>query len=388
MLTFMPYLSLTARSLIWPTAITTKVMSSISHLPRSSELAAAGHRDLRKTGLDPDFWYPLARSRQLKPGKSLGVSFGGEPIVLARPQNGAVFALEDRCAHRQVPLHLGVVRGDRLQCSYHCWTYNREGSCVTVPYLDEGKTLPNGVRSYPCREAYGLIFVFIGDPAKVSSAPFPDIPTFAKSAYKTRTLDRRIGCHYSFMHENLMDMNHQFLHRSLMGSIRATLLDIREGDDWLEADYTFTRAAGKQPLGERFMINRKNQPDPTLGAIDKMTIRTGYPYQTLKFWTAGSAEDEPALDLWNVYMPVDRKQRINQTYGLMMIRKPGIPGAIHLLWPFIVWFTNTIFGQDQDIVEAEQHAFDEQGEDRNNEIFPVIQKLKDLLTRQGVPLQD
>jgi len=387
-LTFMPYLSLTARSLIWPTAITTKVMSSISHLPRSSELAAAGHRDLRKTGLDPDFWYPLARSRQLKPGKSLGVSFGGEPIVLARPQNGAVFALEDRCAHRQVPLHLGVVRGDRLQCSYHCWTYNREGSCVTVPYLDEGKTLPNGVRSYPCREAYGLIFVFIGDPAKVSSAPFPDIPTFAKSAYKTRTLDRRIGCHYSFMHENLMDMNHQFLHRSLMGSIRATLLDIREGDDWLEADYTFTRAAGKQPLGERFMINRKNQPDPTLGAIDKMTIRTGYPYQTLKFWTAGSAEDEPALDLWNVYMPVDRKQRINQTYGLMMIRKPGIPGAIHLLWPFIVWFTNTIFGQDQDIVEAEQHAFDEQGEDRNNEIFPVIQKLKDLLTRQGVPLQD
>ena len=363
-------------------------MSSISHLPRSPELAAAGHRDLRKTGLDPDFWYPLARSRQLKPGKSLGVSFGGEPIVLARPQNGAVFALEDRCAHRQVPLHLGVVRGDRLQCSYHCWTYNREGNCVTVPYLDEGKTLPNGVRSYPCREAYGLIFVFTGDPAKVMSAPFPDIPTFAKSAYKMRTLDRRIGCHYSFMHENLMDMNHQFLHRSLMGSIRATLLDIREGEDWLEADYTFTRAAGKQPLGERFMINRKTQPDPALGAIDKMTIRTGYPYQTLKFWTAGSAEDEPALDLWNVYMPVDRKQRINQTYGLMMIRKPGIPGAIHLLWPFIVWFTNAIFGQDQDIVEAEQHAFDEQGEDRNNEIFPVIQKLKDLLTRQGVPLQD
>ena len=35
------------------------------------------------------------------------------------------------------------------------------------------------------------------------------------------------------MHENLMDMNHQFLHRSLMGSIRATCLDVRKGDGWV-----------------------------------------------------------------------------------------------------------------------------------------------------------
>lgn len=363
-------------------------MSSISLLSRSPVSSAqVDSRDLRKTGLHPDFWYPLARSRNLKPGKALGVTFGGEPIVLVRPQNGAVFALEDRCAHRQVPLHLGVVRGDRVQCSYHCWTYNRDGHCVTVPYLDADKTLPNGVRSYPVREAYGLIFVFPGDRAKAETVPFPDIPTQADPAYRTRVLDRRIGCHYSFMHENLMDMNHQFLHRSLMGSIRPTLLDIREGDDWVEADYTFSRAAGKQPLGERFMINRKREPDAAKGEIDKMTIRTGYPYQTLKFWTAGSAENEPALDLWNIYMPVDREQRVNQTYGLMMIRKPGIPGVIHLLWPFIVMFTNGIFGQDRDIVEAEQRAFDEQGEDRNNEIFPVILKLKDLLTRSGVPIR-
>ncbi|MDN5874964.1 MAG: hypothetical protein L0H29_11350, partial [Sinobacteraceae bacterium] len=185
-------------------------------------------------------------------------------------------------------------------------------------------------------------------------------------------------------HENLMDMNHQFLHRSLMGGIRTKLLDIREGEDWVEADYTFSRAAGKQPWGEWFMINRRKAPDPERDGIDKMTIRTGYPYQTLQFHTAGS--DEPALDLWNCYMPVDREQRINQTYGLMMIRKPGIPGLIHLMWPFIIWFTNGIFGQDTDIVEAEQAAFDEQGGDWNNEIFPVIQKLQALLARRGVPM--
>ena len=187
------------------------------------------------------------------------------------------------------------------------------------------------------------------------------------------------------MHENLMDMNHQFMHRSLMGSIRATLLDLRSGDDWVEADYTFSRAAGKQPIGERFMINRKAAAKVPDGAIDKMTIRTGYPYQTLQFWTAGSSE--PALDLWNCYFPTDREQRKNQTYGLMMIKKPGIPGMIHVIWPFIVAFTNGIFTQDTQIVEAEQSAFDAQGEDRNQEIFPAIQALRALLIDKGVPLE-
>jgi phenylpropionate dioxygenase-like ring-hydroxylating dioxygenase large terminal subunit len=345
-------------------------------------------RDLRKTGINPDFWYPLARSRDLKPGKPLGVHFAGEPIVLVRPTEGArqtdVFALEDRCAHRQVPLHLGAVKGERLSCDYHCWTYDRTGRCVTVPYLDKEKSLPNGVRAYPAREAYGFIFVFPGDAAKAASVQFPQVPAYADPRYRTRTLDRRINCHYSFMHENLMDMNHQFLHRSLMGSIRATPLALRDGDDWLEVDYTFSRAAGKQPVGEWFMIQRRHDGSANAAPGDIMTIRTHYPYQTLRFWTAGSSD--PALDLWNIYVPLDHEQRRNQTYGLMSVRKPGVPGLMHLMWPFIVWFTNGIFAQDKTIVEAEQRACDELGGDHNQEIFPIIQKLKDLLTREGVPL--
>lgn len=362
-------------------------MSSITALRRHAPAPKREAADLRKSGLDPNFWYPLARSKQLKTGKSLAVSFAGEPIALVRPEKGELFALEDRCAHRQVPLSLGVVRGERLQCHYHCWTYDRTGACVNVPYLDEGKQLPNGVKSYPVREAYGFVFVYPGDLSAAGYAAFPDVSTFAKPEYKTRTLDRTIGCHWSFMHENLMDMNHQFLHRSLMGSIRATMIDLRSGDGWVECDYTFSRAAGKQPLGERFMINRKGAAKVSDGSIDKMTIRTQYPYQTLQFWTAGSPVDEPALDLWNCYWPTDSAQRKNQTYGLMMIRKPPIPGMIHVIWPFIVAFTNGIFGQDTHIVEAEQAAFDAQGEDWNQEIFPAIQLLRELLIEKSVPVE-
>jgi renierapurpurin 18,18'-hydroxylase len=342
---------------------------------------AAG-ADLRKVGIDPEHWYPLLRSRALRRGKAVGVSFAGEPIVLVRTESDAVFALEDRCAHRQVPLHAGVVSGERIQCCYHGWVYDSSGACVTVPYLDKGSRLPNGVRSYPCREAYGLIFVFPGSNGDDTPA-FPDVSTWHDPRYRTRYLDRRVGCHYSFMHENLMDMNHQFLHRRLMGRIRARTLDVRSQGNRVEVDYTFLRTGGRKNVGEHFMVatQRREGSDRT---HDLMTIATEYPYQVLRFWSAGDAE--PALVLWNVYVPVDRKQRENHTFGLMMIRRPSVPGLIHLMWPFIVWFTEGIFAEDRWIVEHEQAAFDLQGEDWNQEISPVILALRSLLVRRGVPM--
>ncbi len=338
--------------------------------------------DLRKTGSHPDFWYPMARSADLKKASAKGVFFAGDPIVLVRTESGSLFALEDRCAHRQVPLHQGQVQGERLQCGYHCWTYDSTGKCVTVPYLDKDKNLPLGVRGYPCREAYGLIFVYPGDPAKQAAAPFPEIPSRGDSNYKTRYLDRQVACHYSFMHENLMDMNHQFLHRKLMGRIKTVFLDLRHGKNWIEADYTFARAKGSQPLGERFILGAR--PEPGSGQ-DLMTIRTEYPYQTQKFWTAGS--EEPALDLWNVYVPVDRAQRVHHTFGMIMVRKPRLPWLINLMWPFIIWFTEGIFKEDRLIVEAEQRAFDQQGADWNQEFSSVILALRKVLIDQGVPLK-
>src|SRR6202007_136211 len=86
--------------------------------------------DLRRVGAHPDYWYALAWSGELKEGKTLGGRFAGVPIVLYRGKGGRVFALEDRCAHRQVPLHLGVVEGEQLKGHYHGWAYDSRGRCV------------------------------------------------------------------------------------------------------------------------------------------------------------------------------------------------------------------------------------------------------------------
>ena len=341
--------------------------------------------DLRKTGIDPNFWYPIVRSSELKAGKALDIEFAGTSIVVVRPKVGAVYALENRCAHRQVPLHVGTVSNTGIKCGYHGWEYDANGNCIDIPYLSGCKKQKNKVRSFPAKEAYGLIFIYPGDNSKIEKVFFPEVNNANNNDYKIRYLNRRVDCHYSFMHENLMDMNHQFLHRRLMGGIKTIFLGTREGDNWVETDYTFKRKSGKQPLGEKFMLGKR---PAALEKTDRdfMTIRTEYPYQTLKFWTAGSSE--PAIDLWNVYVPLGKNQNSNHTFGLMMIKRPSMKLLLEVAWPFIIWFTNGIFAEDKWICQLEQEAFDRQGEDQNQEIFPAIINLRRVLRNNGIPLRE
>ncbi len=300
---------------------------------------------------------------------------------MVRSQDGALFALEDRCAHRQVPLSKGTVQGTGIRCCYHGWSYDASGRCTDVPYLGKGK-LPNGVRSYPCREIEGLILVFPGEAALADSVQLPGLGSVADKRYKTRRFGREIACHYSFMHENLMDMNHQFLHRKIMGQIRPRFLEQSRGDDWLEAKYSFARTGGKQPLGEAAIFGQRRSGSLSRAERDVMTIRTEYPYQTLRIRTDN---ETPVMDLWIAYVPLDRAQRTNRTFGLLSVQRPKIPYVLDLAWPLLVLFTERIFREDRDIVEMEQRAHDAQGEDRNQEVFPVIRTLRGLLTACGAP---
>jgi len=333
--------------------------------------------DLRRVGAHPDYWYPAAWSREVKAGSSFATSFAGEPIVLVRPQQGAVFALEDRCAHRQVPLSKGVVDGCSIRCRYHGWSYDGSGRCIDVPYLGKGK-LPNGVRSYPCFERDGIVFVWPG--MAPADEPLQGVGATADPLYKTRRFGSIVQCHYTFMHENLMDMNHQFLHRRTTGKVAPRYLGSRAGESWMEVDYSFSRPDQKPPLGEALITGALRGRATT--ARDLMTVRTEYPYQTLRMWTRGK---EPVLSVWLGYTPVDAAQRRNRTFVVLSVRRPKIPGLLDLAWPVLAWFTSRVFSEDCAIVEMEQAAHDAQGADWNQEVFPPIRQLRKLLRDCGEP---
>ncbi|MFF8808262.1 Rieske 2Fe-2S domain-containing protein [Streptomyces omiyaensis] len=343
---------------------------------------AADEVDLRRVGIDPDFWYPVARSARLPRGKVLAASFAGRRIALYRGAEGTAYALEDRCAHRQVPLSLGVVEGETLRCCYHAWAYRGNGRVSRIPYLPKGADRPpRGVRSYPVRERYGLVFVFPGDPALAEAAPLPVLPEAESPRHRTMMFERTVRCHYSFLHENLLDMNHQFLHRGVLGRIRPELLGYETGPASVEARYLFVPSGGRKDRGAGLLSGEGRGGADT---PDVVTIRTEYPYQTLR--DVPESSGSAAFSLWAAYVPEDPDQRVSRVFGLLSIAKPALPGALHLAWPLIRRFTERVFAQDRMAVEAEQRAWDEQGGDWNQEVFPLILDVRKVLRANGAPL--
>ena len=316
----------------------------------------------------------------MRKGKTFAARFAGERIALYRGAGGAVYALEDRCAHRQVPLSMGVVEGDALRCCYHAWAYRGNGRISQIPYLPKdappaaarGPRLPGprGVRP-------GIRLP--RQPGPGGGAPLPDLPEFDSAEHKTMTFSRTVACHYSFMHENLLDMNHQFLHRGVVGRIQPELLGYQAGPRFVEARYLFTHAGGRSPWARP--ARRRRQP--------RGAGRHHHPHR-LPVPDPAAVRPGPAARLsacGRSTCPRTPSSAPATPTGCSMIAKPPVPGALRLAWPLIRRFTERVFAEDRMAVEAEQRAWDEQGADRNHEVFPLILDVRDVLRSNGVAMR-
>jgi nitrite reductase (NADH) small subunit len=73
-------------------------------------------------------------------------------IAVFRTQEDQVFALENRCPHKQGPLSEGIVHGASVTCPLHNWVFDLETGKATG--ADEGQ-----VRTYPIRIADGRVMM-------------------------------------------------------------------------------------------------------------------------------------------------------------------------------------------------------------------------------------
>ncbi len=62
------------------------------------------------------YWYVVATSDELKPGKVLGRKVLDEWLAVFRGPEGRAAVLRDRCRHRHAPLSKGTVSRGRLRC--------------------------------------------------------------------------------------------------------------------------------------------------------------------------------------------------------------------------------------------------------------------------------
>ncbi|MGH9577619.1 MAG: Rieske 2Fe-2S domain-containing protein, partial [Terriglobales bacterium] len=113
------------------------------------------------------YWHPVGLSSDAS-ATPKQVRVLGEDLILFRDGRGRAGLLYPRCAHRGTTLYYGKIEERGIRCCYHGWLYDIEGRCLEQPCEEAGGPRRDKVRQpwYPVEERYGLVFAYLGPPAK------------------------------------------------------------------------------------------------------------------------------------------------------------------------------------------------------------------------------
>jgi len=301
-----------------------------------------------------NYWYVAAWDHEVS-DCPLDRTILGESVVLYRDTTGAPIALEDRCIHRRLPLSLGRIVGDRLQCCYHGLEFDRRGECVAIPGQRE---IPPGarVRSYPVVERHRWIWIWMGDPALADMAEIPDFHWLDDPQWGARGSLLHVRCHWQLIVDNLLDLTHlTFVHGQTIGN-RATT---ENAEVSVDRGADFVRVT-------RWMMN--TEPPPT---YVRMGGFTGYVdrWQIIEYTPAGNVR----LDIGATPAGIGARQGIR--HGGIGMRNlnaitPETDRTTHYFWaqahdfsPRDKRVTDQLFGEieatfkeDWTLLEAQQRA--------------------------------
>ncbi len=162
-------------------------------------------------------WYVAAWDRDLG-SQPLPITVLGEDIVLYRRSDGRSAALEDACAHRKLPLSMGRIKGDHIECGYHGLQFASDGACVHIPC---SARIPRNarVRSYPLESRYGLLWIWMGLPENANRERIMRVEHWNESGWaSTVGDDMTVDCNYLLVTDNLLDPSHvAWVHPSSFG---------------------------------------------------------------------------------------------------------------------------------------------------------------------------
>jgi len=120
------------------------------------------------------FWNPVLPAMELQsPGcRPVRLRILGEELVAFRDKSGQLCIIEEWCLHRRVSLALGRVEEHGIRCLYHGWKFGCDGTVHETPNTKDIRIRKRlRARTYPVREAGGLIWAYMGPIDK--QPPFP-----------------------------------------------------------------------------------------------------------------------------------------------------------------------------------------------------------------------
>lgn len=324
----------------------------------------------RSAGLDPDRWYVVEYDKAVRKGDIKEVIFWNTSIALYRTEDGQLAAVQNRCPHRHLKLTHGVVDQCNLRCAYHGWAFDREGKLVDYSHDSFGKPLiKSKLRTYPVAVRYGLIWLFLGDPALAEERTIPDIPELrGDDPWANFAADFTWRTHHSMVIDNICDFAHAFLHRKYRPFIDAKLTHHEADADRVYLTYDAYMAGGRI---SGLFVDRKR--------VDTKSIELcyQYPYQ----WT----NTGDSIKNWSFLLPID--ERTTRVFFLFYFDAITIPG-LSIKTP--KWLTQTvltiakplvfkpILEEDGVALEAEQAGYEQHFDAPPIELNPVVPLFQQL----------
>lgn len=334
------------------------------------ESARLLRQQARAAGLDPNHWYAVTQDRRIGRRGIHEAQFQGLPVVVFRDEAGVLHAIENRCRHRGIKLSLGEVSGCTLVCPYHGWAYRGDGSLASVAHETHGRDISRiGVRSFPVRVRYGLVWIFPGDPRRADETAMPEIPEIeGPKPWACVPLEFTWDAHHSMIIDNLSDLTHGYLHRHFQPFADPVLTHHERRGDAIHCIYKIRLM--QNPVIAR-LIDRKGVD------MDTMDLCFDYPYQ----W--GNTGNR--VKHWVFLMPLDA--RTTRVFFLFYFNEVQLPFTrFHIpqrLMGWVIRLLNPVFirplvSQDGEAVAWEQSGYEghfDRPEIELNPAVPMFQRL-------------
>src|SRR6201996_7614218 len=167
------------------------------------------------------YWMPALLAEELPQNDCppVRVKLLSERLLAVRDTEGKLGLIDEFCAHRGVSLWFGRTEESGIRCPYHGWKYDVTGQCVDVPSEphENGFCARVKLRSYPLIEQGGVLWTYMGDPAKMPPKPaweFSTVP--ASQSFVSKRLQ---DCNWLQAMEGGIDSSHvSWLHRGNINS--------------------------------------------------------------------------------------------------------------------------------------------------------------------------
>ncbi len=287
-------------------------------------------------------WYMACLSEELKAKKFVIREILSEPLLFFREENGTVKCLKNICPHRGIPLSYGRMVGSEVECPYHGWKFNGEGTCTAIPSLTSEQDFDCRkikVKAYPVQEQFGQVWVFVGDP-KVDYEKVPPIPALAEFSIDQRPqIQKRAEflCHIDHAVIGLMDPAHgPYVHKSWF---------------WRSERSSYEKKKNFAPVPFGFQMVRH----PPSANSKAYRILGGQPTTEITFSLPSVRVErikvgEKNVISYSALTPMNPMQ--TQIYQMLYWDMPWMS----LIKPFISKFTEVFLGQDVDAVTKQQEG--------------------------------